>query len=89
MNTYQISITENLTKIFKTKKYSLPLNPNYGLSYDFIDKPFSKELESSIIAEIKEQIELFEPRVKITSIQILKEDANLIILINTNIRISL
>ncbi|PAF50867.1 GPW/gp25 family protein [Helicobacter sp. 13S00477-4] len=85
----QLSIQENINRIFKTKKYTLPLNPNYGLSYEWIDKPFSKELEASMIEEIREQISIFEPRLVIESIQVSKEYSNLSIIINTNLRIAI
>lgn len=84
-----LSVSENIKRIFKTKKYSIPLNPNYGLSYDWIDRVFTKELELSIIEEIREQITLFEPRLNITSIQISKKESSLEILINTDIRIDI
>lgn len=85
----QTSIEENLTRIFGTKKYALPLNPNFGLSNDYIDKPLALEAKSNLIKEIREQIELFEPRIKIENIAISQENSKLIISINTDIKVSL
>lgn len=84
-----LSIEENLKRIFRTKKYSIALNPNYGLSYEWVDRVFTKELELNIIAEITEQIALFEPRLKITDISITKEDSQLNIAINTDFKVSI
>lgn len=82
-----LTLMENIERIFKTKKYSIPLNPNYGLSYDWVDRAFTKELELKIVQEISEQITLFEPRLNIDSIEISKKESSLEISINTELRI--
>lgn len=82
-----LTLMENIERIFKTKKYSIPLNPNYGLSYDWVDRAFTKELELKIVQEISEQINLFEPRLNIDSIEISKKESSLEISINTELRI--
>lgn len=84
-----LSIEQNLTRIFKTKKLSLPLNPDYGLSYEWIDKPLTQELQLKITSEIKEQIQKYEPRIIIESIKVLKEDSSLLIFINGEFKINL
>ncbi|MDO7253905.1 GPW/gp25 family protein [Helicobacter cappadocius] len=86
---YKLSIQANLNRIFKTKKYSIPLNPNFGLSYEWIDRAFTQDLEMEIINQIQEQIKLFEPRLKMQSIRVIKNEDRLEVFINTDFRIIL
>ncbi|PAF46296.1 hypothetical protein BKH41_09315 [Helicobacter sp. 12S02232-10] len=88
-NGYQLSINENLNRIFKTKKYAIPLNPNFGLSYDWIDKPLTHEIKLSITEEIREQIKLYEPRIYIQSIDVSFEDNQLRLMINSTYKVDL
>lgn len=78
---YMISIEQNLNRILSTRKYSLPLNPNFGLSYEWIDKPNINELE--IEEEIQEQLRLFEPRVEKPHIKVDKNGDKIAISIDT------
>lgn len=78
---YMLSIEQNLNRILSTRKYSLPLNPNFGLSYEWIDKPNINELE--IEQEIKEQLSLFEPRVANPRIKVEKNADKILISIDT------
>lgn len=86
---YQISINENLQRILSTKKQQFPLNPNYGLNYEWIDKPITSQTKQSITDEIINQINLFEPRLQIDSIQVNQVDSKLFITINTLYKIEL
>ncbi|PAF49229.1 hypothetical protein BKH41_03885 [Helicobacter sp. 12S02232-10] len=88
-NNYKLSINENLNRIFKTKKYSIPLNPNFGLSYDWIDKPLTPETRLAITEEVQEQIRLYEPRLNIQNIAVGFEDSKLIISINSDYQVVL
>lgn len=78
---YMLSVEQNLNRILSTRKYSLPLNPNFGLSYEWIDKPNINELE--IAQEIKEQLRLFEPRVANPRIKVEKNADKILISIDT------
>lgn len=78
---YMLSVEQNLNRILSTRKYSLPLNPNFGLSYEWIDKPNINELE--IEQEIKEQLSLFEPRLKNPRIKVEKNADKILISIDT------
>lgn len=78
---YMLSVEQNLNRILSTRKYSLPLNPNFGLSYEWIDKPNINELE--IAQEIKEQLSLFEPRLKNPRIKVEKNADKILISIDT------
>lgn len=78
---YMLSIEQNLNRILCTRKYSLPLNPNFGLSYEWIDKPNINELE--IVEEIKEQLSLFEPRIANPRIKVEKNADKILICIDT------
>lgn len=80
---YQISIEENIRRILTTKKYTMPLYANFGLSDKFIDTALSNELLLELKDEILEQIRLYEPRVSADSIDIECENSTLTLHINT------
>ncbi|PAF48761.1 hypothetical protein BKH41_05730 [Helicobacter sp. 12S02232-10] len=86
---YKLSINENLNRIFKTKKYSIPLNPNFGLSYDWIDKPLTPETRLAITEEVQEQIRLYEPRLNIQDIAVSFEENKLILTINSDYKVAI
>lgn len=80
---YQLSIEENLTRILNTTKFTLPLNPNFGLSNKFIDKTLSNELILELKDEIMEQIKLYEPRIEVNNIEIILDNSMLTLKIKT------
>lgn len=80
---YQLSIEENLTRILNTTKFTLPLNPNFGLSNKFIDKTLSNELMLELKDEIMEQIKLYEPRIEVNNIEIILNNSMLTLKITT------
>lgn len=80
---YQLSIEENLTRILNTTKFTLPLNPNFGLSNKFIDKTLSNELMLELKDEIMEQIKLYEPRIEVNNIEIILNNSMLTLKIKT------
>ncbi|PAF46139.1 hypothetical protein BKH46_08820 [Helicobacter sp. 12S02634-8] len=86
---YKLSIEENLNRIFKTKKYTIPLNPNFGLSYEVVDKAMTQEMILMLEDEIREQIALYEPRLKVEDLQISTEDNHLTLTINTTHKVTL
>ena len=65
---YEISVDENIRRIFLTSKLTKTLRPNFGLSR-YIDKSFNLVVLNEIKSEIIEQIELFEPRIMLKSIE--------------------
>ncbi len=65
---YEISINENIRRIFLTAKLTKTLRPNFGLSR-YIDKSFNLVVLNELKAEIIEQIELFEPRITLKGVE--------------------
>lgn len=80
---HQLSIEDNLKRIITTKKYTMPLFSNFGLSDKFIDTTLSNELLLELKDEVLEQIRLYEPRIKVGDIRIECKDSSLILSINT------
>ena len=80
---YQISIEENIRRMLTTKKYTMPLYANFGLSDKFIDRALSNELLLELKDEILEQIKLYEPRVRVEDITIECEYSTLTLHIRT------
>ena len=64
---YEISIDENIRRIFLTSKLTKTLRPIFGLSR-YSDKSFNLVVLNEIKSEIIEQIERFEPRIMLKSI---------------------
>lgn len=65
--TEEEEILQNFRTIIKTRKGTVPLDRDFGLSWSWIDKPF-QVAKSLLIAEIHEVAEEYEPRAKILSI---------------------
>ena len=63
----EAEIAQNINTIFRTSKYSVPLDREFGLNVTVLDKPVNVA-EALITNEIVEAIEKFEPRVKVTEI---------------------
>lgn len=74
---HQISVLENLRRIFITNKYTKTLRPLFGLN-KFIDKKADifnlLELKHDIIS----QISMYEPRIKPTKINFIHENNEVI-----------
>jgi hypothetical protein len=66
-------IMQNLKIILQTLKNSVPLNRDFGLSGDFIDKPV-QVAETLLIAEITDEAAKYEPRAEITNISFLRDE---------------
>lgn len=60
-------IMQNLRTIITTKKGSVPLDRDFGLSFDWIDKPYDIS-RNQFMVEVIEQCEKYEPRAIIRSI---------------------
>lgn len=86
---YNLSINENLNRILTTKKGSLVLNPNYGLNYDWLDKPLTSQLKQEIQEDIINQITTYEPRLSIQEIQISQIDSKISVSINSSYKIDI
>lgn len=57
-------VLQNIATILSTRKGSVPLLRDFGLSQDFLDRPI-EVAKTMIFAEAKEGIDLYEPRAEI------------------------
>lgn len=60
-------ILQNVRTILGTVKFSVPLDREFGISGDAVDKPML-QAEAILSSEIFAQIKRYEPRVSITEI---------------------
>ncbi|MGP1579403.1 MAG: GPW/gp25 family protein [Wolinella sp.] len=74
---YQISVKENIRRILTTNKYTKTLRPLFGLSRH-IDKQATFYELLSLKEEIREQLERYEPRIKLISVSFSHEDKGII-----------
>ncbi len=63
------SILQNIRIILTTRKGSVPLYREFGLDMGFLDRP-EPLARVMMISQVKEAIEEFEPRVRVTDIVI-------------------
>ena len=61
------SILQNCALILATRRGTVPLYREFGLPQTFLDKPAAAALPLAGI-EVKETIERFEPRVRVTDV---------------------
>lgn len=78
-----MTIEENLKRIFNTKKGSIPLMHDFGISSKFIDEVLNHELLIDLKDEIINQILTYEPRIKIKDIELIPNGSQ----ININIKV--
>lgn len=62
------SVMQNIGIIIRTRMGTVPLYRQFGCAQDFIDRPITVA-SPAIIAELREAIEEFEPRVRVKSIR--------------------
>lgn len=67
------SVLQNIAVILSTRKGTVPLYRSFGLNMDFLDKPIpvAKVL---MIAEVREAVEMWEPRATVVGVSF-SEDA--------------
>lgn len=61
-------IFQNINTILSTSKYSVPLFREFGTNAFFVDKPMTT-IQPSLIAEIIEVVETYEPRVFVEEVK--------------------
>ena len=64
-------ISQNVNTIFRTSKYSVPLDREFGLNASLLDQPVNVA-QALLMNEIAESIEKFEPRVKVSEIRFME-----------------
>ena len=60
-------ILQNVQTIMATTKGSVPLDRDFGISADYVDKPMAKA-KSMLASEIIQAVRKYEPRATITGI---------------------
>ena len=61
------SVLQNIKCILSTRKGTIPLYRNFGLSMEFLDKPV-QIARQMLWVDVKEAIEEFEPRAEVVDI---------------------
>jgi len=62
------SILQNIRIILSTPKGTVPLYRDFGINMEFLDLPVPAA-ESYMRTEIRETVELWEPRVRVTGVE--------------------
>lgn len=57
-------VLQNIATILSTRKGTVPLLRDFGMSQEFLDRPI-EVAKTMIFAEVKEAIDLYEPRAEI------------------------
>lgn len=67
-STEVIEILQNVRTILSTRKGSVPLNRDFGLSWSYVDMP-TPVAQMQMRSEIMDAIEAYEPRAKVVSVE--------------------
>lgn len=59
---------QEIYTLLATRKGSVPLDRDFGVSWDFVDSPIN-EAKPAIIAELVMQLQKYIPRIKVTGIE--------------------
>ena len=59
---------QEIYTLLSTRKGSVPLDRDFGVSWDFVDSPIN-EAKPAIIAELVMQLQKYIPRIKVTGIE--------------------
>ena len=62
------AIVQNVRIIISTPKGSVPLDRDFGVSWQAVDAP-TPQAKAGLIAEIFRQVEKYEPRARVTGIE--------------------
>ena len=79
------SILQNLFLLLETRKGTIPMYRNFGLSQSFLDKPLAVATALAT-AEIREAVETYEPRATLLDVQVeAKPNGNVSIILEVEI----
>lgn len=81
------SVLQNIAIILSTRQLSVPLYRDFGLPMQFIDKPVAVA-KPLLIAEIKDAISEYEPRVTVLNVT-LETDINAPGKLNANVEVEI
>jgi phage baseplate assembly protein W len=66
-------VVQNLNMLLATAKYSVPLDREFGISWESVDRPMAVA-EAMIVSEIMEAVERCEPRAEIQNIKFARNE---------------
>ncbi|KAA0257220.1 hypothetical protein FHQ18_11690 [Deferribacter autotrophicus] len=66
-------IAQNVRMILNTRKGSVPLDRDFGLSWSVVDLPNTRFLQK-LKMEVVQQVEKYEPRVKVREVSIYPDE---------------
>ncbi len=61
------SILQNIKIILATRRGSVPLYREFGLSHEMVDRPINVA-KALLVSEIREAVETFEPRAEVVGV---------------------
>lgn len=65
--TVQDEVLQNIKMIIENPKFSVPLNRDFGLAQEFLDKPL-QAAQAMLVADVIEAVDKYEPRAEIKSV---------------------
>lgn len=68
-------IADNIACLLKTRKYEVPFMRDMGISPEYIDSP-TDEIKGALMSDIIEQINTYEPRANVLSVDIADIDSS-------------
>ena len=81
------SVLQNIAIILSTRKGSVPLYRDFGLSMEFMDRPLPVA-KVMMVAEVREAVERWEPRARVLSVSF-AEDTVLIGALNPIVEVEI
>lgn len=70
-----VGLAQEIRTVLATRKGSVPLDRDFGLTWDHVDMPMNMATQS-MIAEIGQQLERYVPRIRVTDISFVNNAAN-------------
>ena len=67
-------LAQEIRMLLATRKGSVPLDRDFGLSWDYVDMPMSEAMPY-MVAEIGRQLERYVPRIRVRDISFSSDDA--------------
>jgi phage baseplate assembly protein W len=66
-------VIQNLQMLLATPKYSVPLDREFGVSWEMADKPLNIA-KTLLVGEIMDAVEKYEPRAEVTDITFTRDE---------------
>lgn len=66
-------VLQNVAIILATKLGSCPMYREFGLNYDFLDRPIIA-VRPMLLAAIREAVDEFEPRAEVVGLELIESD---------------